>query len=68
MEEDFTMARLYVSKMKSEVKSVVNRSKQLVVSLTENTSRMEADEKELGTCQLLISQVACLQIDEHLKG
>ncbi|KAM3607149.1 uncharacterized protein V6R79_002410 [Siganus canaliculatus] len=57
MEEEFTTARLYVSKMKSEVKSLVNRSKQLELNLTENISRMEATEKELSTCQLLVSQL-----------
>ena len=57
MEEEFTTTRLYVSKMKSEVKSLVNRSKQLEVNLTENMSRMEDTEKELNTCQLLVSQV-----------
>ncbi|XP_069010542.1 kinesin heavy chain-like [Embiotoca jacksoni] len=57
MEDEFTTARLYISKMKSEVKSLVTRSKQLEVSLTENTCRMEADEKELSTCQLLVSQL-----------
>ncbi|XP_070693727.1 kinesin heavy chain-like [Pempheris klunzingeri] len=57
MEDEFTTARLYISKMKSEVKSLVNRSKQLEVNLTENVSRMGASEKELNSCQLLISQL-----------
>lgn len=57
MEDEFTTARLYISKMKSEVKSLVNRSKQLEVNLTENISRMEDNEKELNSCQLLVSQV-----------
>ncbi|KAM4609395.1 kinesin heavy chain [Polymixia lowei] len=56
MEEEFTMARLYISKMKSEVKSLVNRSKQLESSLTETSRKMQANEKELASCQLLISQ------------
>uniref|UniRef100_A0A672IBN6 Kinesin-like protein n=1 Tax=Salarias fasciatus TaxID=181472 RepID=A0A672IBN6_SALFA len=57
MEEEFTTARLYISKMKSEVKSLVSRSKQLDISLMENSSRAEATEKELGSCQLLVTQL-----------
>uniref|UniRef100_A0A3P8TMK6 Kinesin-like protein n=1 Tax=Amphiprion percula TaxID=161767 RepID=A0A3P8TMK6_AMPPE len=57
MEDEFTTARLYISKMKSEVKSLVNRSKQLELSLMEHSCRTEATEKELSTCQLLVSQL-----------
>ncbi|KAJ8003674.1 hypothetical protein DPEC_G00150780 [Dallia pectoralis] len=56
IEEEFTMARLYVSKMKSEVKSLVNRSKQLEGAQAETSRKMAANEKELSSCQLLISQ------------
>ncbi|KAK9969233.1 hypothetical protein ABG768_027427 [Culter alburnus] len=56
MEEEFTMARLFISKMKSEVKSLVNRSKQLESTQTDTVRKMQANEKELASCQLLISQ------------
>ncbi|KAM6945365.1 kinesin heavy chain-like [Aplochiton taeniatus] len=56
MEEDFTVARLFISKMKSEVKSLVNRSKQLETAQADTARKMQANEKELASCQLLISQ------------
>ncbi|XP_036396486.1 kinesin heavy chain [Megalops cyprinoides] len=56
IEEEFTMARLYISKMKSEVKSLVNRSKQLETAQADTSRKMQANEKELASCQLLISQ------------
>lgn len=57
IEEEFTMTRLYISKMRSEVKSLVNRSKQLESSQCDTSRKMAAKEKELASCQLLISQV-----------
>lgn len=51
------MARLYISKMKSEVKSLVNRSKQLESAQIDSNRKMNASERELAACQLLISQV-----------
>eukprot|EP00063_Salmo_salar_P031449 XP_014006284.1 PREDICTED: kinesin heavy chain isoform 5C-like [Salmo salar] len=56
IEEEFTMTRLYISKMRSEVKSLVNRSKQLESSQCDTSRKMAAKEKELASCQLLISQ------------
>ncbi|CAB1327519.1 unnamed protein product [Coregonus sp. 'balchen'] len=56
IEEDFTMTRLYISKMKSEVKSLVNRSKQLESAQGDTSRKMATNEKELASCQLLISQ------------
>ncbi|XP_023978062.1 kinesin heavy chain [Physeter macrocephalus] len=56
IEEEFTMARLYISKMKSEVKSLVNRSKQLESAQMDSNRKMNASERELAACQLLISQ------------
>ncbi|KAM4710776.1 kinesin heavy chain-like [Anableps anableps] len=56
VEEEFTVARLYISKMKSEVKSLVNRSKQLESAQADVHRKIQANEKELASCQLLISQ------------
>ncbi|XP_049919582.1 kinesin heavy chain-like [Epinephelus moara] len=56
VEEEFTVARLYISKMKSEVKSLVNRSKQLESAQADAHRKIQANEKELVSCQLLISQ------------
>ncbi|KAG7463854.1 hypothetical protein MATL_G00181080 [Megalops atlanticus] len=56
IEEEFTMARLYISKMKSEVKSLVNRSKQLETAQADANQKIQANERELASCQLLISQ------------
>ncbi|XP_040888430.1 kinesin heavy chain-like isoform X2 [Toxotes jaculatrix] len=56
VEEEFTVARLYISKMKSDIKSLVNRSKQLESAQADAHRKIQANEKELASCQLLISQ------------
>uniref|UniRef100_A0A8C7IU75 Kinesin-like protein n=1 Tax=Oncorhynchus kisutch TaxID=8019 RepID=A0A8C7IU75_ONCKI len=56
IDEEFTVARLYISKMKSEVKTMVKRSKQLESTQAESNQKMDENEKELAGCQLRISQ------------
>ncbi|XP_026545272.1 kinesin-1 heavy chain-like [Notechis scutatus] len=56
IDEEFTVARLYISKMKSEVKTTVKRCKQLESMQTERRKKMEENENELAACQLCISQ------------
>ncbi|KAF7651181.1 hypothetical protein LDENG_00114790, partial [Lucifuga dentata] len=56
IDEEFTVARLYISKMKSEVRSMVKRSKQLESSQAQSSHKMEENEKELAACRLRISQ------------
>ncbi|XP_076854444.1 kinesin heavy chain [Brachyhypopomus gauderio] len=70
MEEEFTMARLHISKMKSEVKSLVNRSKQLEVSQADTVRKMQSNEKELASSQLLISQLQAKikSLTDHMQN
>ncbi|KAM4556093.1 kinesin-1 heavy chain isoform 1-T1 [Fundulus diaphanus] len=56
IDEEFTVARLYISKLKSEVKTMVKRCKQLEGIQSESNKKMDENEKELAACQLRISQ------------
>ncbi|KAJ3595000.1 hypothetical protein NHX12_004305, partial [Muraenolepis orangiensis] len=56
IDEEFTVARLYISKMKSEVKTMVKRCKQLEGTQSESNKKMDENDKELAACQLRISQ------------
>ncbi|KAM9337578.1 kinesin-1 heavy chain-like [Symphorus nematophorus] len=56
IDEEFTVARLYISKMKSEVKTMVKRSKQLESTQAESTQKMDEMDTELTASQLRISQ------------
>uniref|UniRef100_A0A8C3Q709 Kinesin-like protein n=1 Tax=Geospiza parvula TaxID=87175 RepID=A0A8C3Q709_GEOPR len=56
IEEEFAVARLYISKIKSEVKSVVKRCRQLENLQVECHRKLEVTGRELSSCQLLISQ------------
>uniref|UniRef100_A0A8C5HLV1 Kinesin-like protein n=1 Tax=Gouania willdenowi TaxID=441366 RepID=A0A8C5HLV1_GOUWI len=75
MDEEFTVARLYISKMKSEVKTLVKRSKLLESSQAQRTHKLDETERELTACQLRISQheakikslTECVQNSEQKK-
>ncbi len=56
MEEEFTVARLYVSKMKSEVKNLVHKATLLEQAQTDGLARADGMEKELSEARLLIGQ------------
>ncbi|XP_058807612.1 kinesin heavy chain isoform X2 [Phymastichus coffea] len=56
LEEEFTVARLYISKMKSEVKNLVQRCQGLESNQSDCNKKVSEYEKELADCRLLISQ------------
>ncbi|XP_036425405.1 kinesin heavy chain-like [Colossoma macropomum] len=56
LEEEFTVARLFLTKLKSELKSLINRTKQLETAHDHASLKILANERELASCQLLISQ------------
>lgn len=61
IEEEFTVARLYINKMKSEVKTLVTRTGSLEQNCNDNQKKIEKYEKELSEGKLLIQQV-CIEI------
>lgn len=56
LEEEFTVARLYISKMKSEVKNLVQRCQGLESFQLDCNKKITEYEKDLADCRLLISQ------------
>lgn len=56
LEEEFTVARLYISRMKSEVTNLTQRTHELENSQQDSNKKVTEYEKELGECRLLISQ------------
>merc|ERR1719328_897008 len=56
VEEEFTVARPYVSKMKSEVKNLVNKASMLETAQGEGIAKIEAMEKDLSEARLLVGQ------------
>ncbi|KAH8309588.1 kinesin heavy chain [Drosophila kikkawai] len=56
MEEDFTMARLYISKMKTEAKNISQRCANMETQHLDSNKKISEYEKELAELRLLISQ------------
>ncbi|XP_013089022.1 kinesin heavy chain-like isoform X1 [Biomphalaria glabrata] len=56
LEEEFTVARLYISKMKSEVKTLATRAANLENAQSENNKKLDDANSELSECQLKIQQ------------
>merc|ERR1712223_655294 len=56
VEEEFTVARLFVYKMKSEAKNLVSKASALEQQQVESLKKVEVMEKELGDCRLTIVQ------------
>lgn len=56
LEDEFTVARLYINKMKSEVRTLVAKCNQLNSFNQENTKRLQATERELDELKLSLTQ------------
>ncbi|KAK7938969.1 hypothetical protein WMY93_002295 [Mugilogobius chulae] len=57
LEEDFTAARLFISKMRSELKSALNRTKTLEQNLQDQQNRTQILERDLVLSQGLVQQL-----------
>lgn len=69
VEEEFTVARLYVSKMKTEVKNLVNKATILEAAQGEGLVKIEAMEKDLSEARLLVGQYEAKMksLNENIK-
>ncbi|XP_050304320.1 kinesin heavy chain [Anthonomus grandis grandis] len=56
LEEEFTVARLYISRMKSEVTNLTQRLQDIENKEQDSNKKVTEYEKELQECRLLISQ------------
>ena len=56
VEEEFTVARLFVSKMKSEAKNLVSRAASLEQQQSDFQKKIDANDKDLSECRLTIAQ------------
>jgi kinesin family protein 5 len=68
-DEEFTVARLYVSKLKTEVKTMVQMNKQLDKSNNDGQKKIEDFEKDLQSYKLTIAQheAKMAMLSENIK-
>ena len=62
LEEEITMTRLYVSRIKSEVKQLATKCSNFKTLQEESNKKLEESEQELAASQLLIQQVSTFDI------
>ena len=60
-----TMTRLYVSRMKSDVKQLASRCSNLKTVQEESNRKLEENEQELAASQLLIQQVNIFKLTKN---
>jgi len=56
LEEEFTVARLYISKVKSEVKTLATRATNMETNQSESAKKLSEANTSLSDCQLKIQQ------------
>ncbi|OUC39596.1 kinesin motor domain protein [Trichinella nativa] len=56
IDEEFTVARLLLTKMKAEIKTLSEKCAQLDTFQSDYAQRLESSERELADCRLLIQQ------------
>lgn len=57
IEEEFTLARLFLTKMKAEIKALSQKCAQLEEYQTDYTKKVEDSDKELSELRLKMQQV-----------
>ncbi|XP_058258182.1 kinesin heavy chain-like isoform X2 [Hemibagrus wyckioides] len=56
LDDEFSVVRLFLTKLKSELKSLINRTKQLESTQEHASIKIQASERELASCHTVVSQ------------
>lgn len=60
LEEEFTVARLYISRMKSEVTNITQRLQEIENKEQDSNRKVTEYEKELAECRYVVDGVLCV--------